>query len=73
MNAALACGDAQVILIALKNAIEACGGVAMVAKEAALSKESIERMLSGKANLGILGISSLFDAIGVVLRACSKQ
>lgn len=58
----------QLFLIALRNVLEAQGGVGVFAKKAQLSPECLYKMLSGTGNLKWNTLVSLFVAMGLNLR-----
>jgi probable addiction module antidote protein len=67
LNAAIEHGDRAVFLLALRNVVEANGGMAEVAEKANLSRESLYRMLSKRGNPEIKSLLSLLRAMGFKL------
>lgn len=65
LNAALEDGDERVLLAALRNAAEAIGGVAEVARRSGLSRESLYRALSEKGNPRWSTLVAVLRALGV--------
>ena len=63
LNAALEEGDAETILLALRNVADAHGGVAKVAEVAGLNREHLYRMLSRQGNPGLSSLTALLDAL----------
>ena len=64
LNAAIEEGDWAVFLLALRNVVEANGGMAAIAEKASLSRESLYRMLSRRGNPEIKSLLSLSRAMG---------
>lgn len=64
LNAALEDEDLKVFLIALKDITDANGGVAKLAKETDLNRESLYRTLSKNGN-------PRFDSLMAILQACN--
>ena len=64
LNAAIEEGDRAVFLLALRNVVEAHGGMAAIAEKADLSRESLYRMLSKRGNPEIKSLLSLLRAMG---------
>ncbi|MBI3710438.1 MAG: putative addiction module antidote protein [Proteobacteria bacterium] len=67
LNAALEDGDERVLLAALRDAVEAVGGMAEVARRTALSREALYRALSVKGNPRWSTLSAVLRALGVRL------
>jgi len=67
LNAAIEEGDRAVFLLALRNVVEAHGGMAAIAEKAKLSRESLYRMLSRRGNPEIKSLLSLLHAMGLRL------
>lgn len=65
LNAALEDGDERVLLAALRNAAEAVGGMAEVARRSGLSRESLYRALSDKGNPRWSTLAAVLRALGV--------
>ncbi len=72
LNLALEDEDPQVFLIALKDVIEAHGGIAKASKKAELSRESMYKTLSGKRDPRISTVSKILETVGIELRAFPK-
>ena len=69
LNAALK--DTQepaVLLMALRHLSEARGGLARVAKQAGIERESLYRVLSSKGNPRLSTLTAVFKALGVTIR-----
>jgi probable addiction module antidote protein len=67
LNAAIEEGDRAVFLLALRNVVEANGGMAAIAEKADLSRESLYRMLSWRGNPEIKSLLSLLRVMGLKL------
>ncbi len=67
LNAAIEEGDRAVFLLALRNVVEASGGMSAIAEKADLSRESLYRMLSRRGNPEIKSLLSLLRAMGLKL------
>ncbi|MFI4955676.1 MAG: DNA-binding protein [Gammaproteobacteria bacterium] len=71
LNEAFASGEQAVILMAVRNVVEAQeGGVASVAKRAHIGRESMYKMLSATGNPKLTSVAALFHGIG--LQLCVK-
>ena len=68
-NAALEEGDMGVILLSVKNLVEAKGGMSKVAKQTGLNRESLYRALSEDGNPKISTFYKVLNAVGVKLIA----
>ena len=64
LNAALEDGNKQVFLLALRNVIEAYGGMTKISRASKLHRVSLYKMLSKKGNPGIHSLMTLLNAIG---------
>ena len=67
INAALEDDDITIFLMALRDVAEAHGGIAKIAKETHLNKNSISRTLSPKVNTTLLSFVFILDALGLEL------
>lgn len=67
LNAAIGEGDRGVFLLALRNVVEANGGMAAVSDKANLSRENLYRMLSKRGNPEIKSLLRLLHAMGFKL------
>jgi probable addiction module antidote protein len=67
LNAAIEEGDRAVFLLALRNVVEANGGMAAIAEKADLSRESLYRMLSRRGNPEIKSLLGLLRVMGLKL------
>lgn len=67
LNAALEDGDTAVLLEALRNGAQACGGMSALARTAGVSRESLYRTLSRKGNPKIETVMALLRALDLKL------
>lgn len=68
INQALESGDSSIILMALRNIVEAqSDGISGVAARANLGRESMYKMLSAKGNPKLSSLTSLLKSIGLQL------
>lgn len=65
LNAASEDDDPKTYLTALRQVVEARGGIASVAKKTKLSKESLYRTLSARGNPTIKTLSAVLNATGL--------
>lgn len=68
LNAALTDDDLRVFLIALRDVVEAHGGISHLAKETDLNRESLYRTLSLQGNPTLISLFLMFDALGLELQ-----
>jgi probable addiction module antidote protein len=73
LNAALEGGDKKAFLMALRNVIEARGGMTKIARASKIHRVSLYKMLSGKGNPGFLNILLLLQHAGVEFKAVAKK
>ncbi len=73
LNAALEAGDKKAFLMALRNVIEARGGMTRAAKRSKIHRVSLYKMLSGNGNPGFLNILILLQNAGIRLQASSAK
>ncbi|MBI3799015.1 MAG: addiction module antidote protein [Deltaproteobacteria bacterium] len=67
LNAVLADGDQEEVLLALRRLSKAFGGVAKLAKEAELNATTLYRTLSPKGNPELKSLTALLRALGMQL------
>lgn len=72
LNAALEDGDEKAFLLALRNVIEAQGGVSKFSRYAKLHRVSLDRMLSRRGNPEWGSVISLLNALGVRFHILEK-
>lgn len=68
LNAALEDEDTRVFLVALRDIVDANGGISMLAKETELNRETLYRTLSTKGNPTIENLILMLDALGFELQ-----
>ena len=73
INAALEDGDQGVLLIAMKNLVDARGGMTKVAKETGLNRESLYRALKKDGNPKIDTFYKVLHAVGIKLLATPEN
>lgn len=73
LNAALEAGDKKAFLMALKNVIDARGGMTRFAKTSRINRVSLYKMLSGNGNPGFLNILLLLQHAGVRFQAVAAK
>lgn len=64
LNAAIEDGDQQVFMLALRHVIQA-RGMAKVAREARLNRESLYKMLSAAGNPQLASLNALLRSVGL--------
>jgi probable addiction module antidote protein len=64
LNAALEDGEPEVFLLALRDVVDAYGGMSKLAASTSLNRENLYRMLSTKGNPEFFSLSTVLDAIG---------
>ena len=72
LNAALEEGDEKAFLLALKNVLEAHGGLSKFARHTKLNRVSLYKMLSKQGNPEWGSIISLLNAVGVRFQIVEK-
>lgn len=68
LNAALQDEDTRVFLVALRDIVDANGGISMLAKETELNRETLYRTLSMKGNPTIENLILILDTLGFELQ-----
>ena len=68
LNAALEDDDIRVFLVALRDVVEAHGGISTLAKETELNRVSLYRTLSLEGNPTLLSLFHMLDALGLELQ-----
>ena len=69
LNEALEAGDKKAFLIALKNVIEARGGMTRIARSSKINRASLYKMLSPNGNPGFGNILILLRVAGIHFKA----
>jgi len=72
LNAAIEEGDVAVLLLALRDVAEA-RGIAKVAEEAHLNRESLYRMLSDQGNPRLSSLFALLEVLGIGLQTKERK
>ena len=65
LNAALEDGEKRLLLIALRNAANAIGGMTELSRRTGLSRETLYRTLSVGGNPRLSSLKAIFSAFGV--------
>ena len=67
LDAALEDGDRAVFLLAIRNVIEALGGMTKIAHRTGLNRENLYRVLSEQGNPELKSLEKLLKALGLRL------
>ncbi len=73
LSACLEDDDRRVFLIALRDVIDAYGGMTKISRLAKLHRVSLYKMLSEKGNPGVDSLMAILGAIGFRLQIAKKQ
>jgi len=73
LNEALQDEDQRLILLAIRNVVQATGGMSKLAKTTGLNRQNLYRTLSNAGNPTWERIEKIFDGLGFPLRAVSKK
>jgi len=73
LNAAMSEKNPALFLFALKNVLEAYGGITAFSRRTKLGRVSIYKMLSKKGNPGFQNVLALLSSAGLTLRAAPKK
>ena len=73
LDAALEGGNARAFLLALRNVLEAQGGISQAARRTKIHRVSLYKMLSKNGNPGFENILRLLDASGISLQLTHKK
>jgi probable addiction module antidote protein len=73
LNVALEDGDKEVFLLALKNVLEAYGGMTKISRSTKLHRVSLYKMFSKKGNPGIDSVIAVLNALGIQLQVAEKK
>ena len=73
LEAAAEDGEPELFLLALRNVVEALGGVTQVAEMAGLDRSHVYRMLSKNGNPRIANLFALLNAVGVSFAVKQNQ
>lgn len=67
LDAALEEGDRAVFLVAIRNVINALGGMTQIARDTGLNRENLYRVLSEKGNPELASLEKLLKSLGLRL------
>ena len=67
LDAALEAGDRAAFLLAIRNVIEAVGGMTHIARHTGLNRENLYRVLSEQGNPELNSLEKLLKALGLRL------
>jgi len=67
LDAALEAGDRAAFLLAIRNVIDALGGMTQIARNTGLNRENLYRVLSEKGNPELNSLEKLLKALGLRL------
>ena len=73
LNAALEAGDKKAFLLALRNVLDAQGGMTKVSHHAKLNRVSLYKMLSKNGNPELNSVIALLDVAGIRLQIVPKS
>ena len=66
LNACMADSE-EVVLLALRDVVEASGGMANIARKTSLNRENLYRTLSKRGNPKLSSLASILEAVGITL------
>ncbi len=72
LNAALEAHDKEAFLLALKNVLEAQGGITKISRQTKMNRVSLYKMLSAGGNPGFENILRLLQAVGIQFQVAPK-
>ncbi len=72
LNAALEEGDKEAFLLALRNVLEAQGGMTKFSRYSKLNRVSLYKMLSKSGNPEFESVMSLLNALGIKFQVVSR-
>ena len=67
LDAALEYGDRPAFLLAIRNVIDALGGMSKISRQTGLNRENLYRVLSEKGNPELNSLEKLLKALGLRL------
>ncbi|GAB5411507.1 MAG: putative addiction module antidote protein [Chlamydiales bacterium] len=73
LNAAMQDDDPQVFLLAIRDVVEAQGGMSWLADRSKLNRESLYRTLSARGNPRLTSLRAVLNAFGLGLSVTKKQ
>jgi len=73
LNLALSDEDPKVLLLAVKDIIEAKSSISKIAKSTGLNREHVYRMLSEEGNPSMINVLKVLKALGLSLQAAQTN
>ena len=73
LNAALEDGDKEAFLLALRNVLEAQGGMTKMSDRTKINRVSLYKMLSPSGNPGFENILSILQTVGIRFKIVPKR
>lgn len=73
LNACLEEGDKEVFLLALKDVLEAYGGMTKMARSSKLHRVSLYKMFSKNGNPGIDSLIAVLNVLGIQFQVTAKR
>lgn len=70
---ALESGDQAVFLLAIKDVVQACGGIATVAKHANIQRESLYKTLSNRGNPRLTTLQGILKSVGLRIAVVPEE
>lgn len=70
---ALESGDQAVFLLAIKDVVQACGGIAVVAKKAHIQRESLYKTLSNRGNPRLATLQGILNSVGLRMAVVPQE
>ncbi|OGW88643.1 MAG: transcriptional regulator [Omnitrophica bacterium RIFCSPLOWO2_01_FULL_50_24] len=72
LNAALEAGDKKAFLMALRNVLEAHGGMTRISDRAKINRVSLYKMLSRDGNPGFENLLTLLNVVGIRFQVTAR-
>jgi|ERR1044071_327704 probable addiction module antidote protein len=73
LEVAIEDGDLDFLLVAIRDVVEAQGGMSRLAKKSKLNRGNLYKMLSKKGNPNIFNVDSVLKALGLRLAVVADQ
>jgi probable addiction module antidote protein len=73
LNEALEAGDTKAFLLALKNVMDAQGGMTRISRQVKINRVSLYKMLSSNGNPGFENVLRLLHGAGIRLQVVPKS
>lgn len=73
LNAALEAGDTRAFLLALKNVMDAQGGMTRISRRSKINRVSLYKMLSSNGNPGFENVLRLLQGAGIRLQVAPRS